>query len=331
MKLFTPNIPEDDIELISKLLYSGDIGFGKHSNILECEFEKFSQRKFNVSTNSASAAAFMIFAYLKEVFGECNVFTPSMGFTSPAWAAKHHGHNIVFVDVDENLLFDVGDYMKKREFCINRPSIVMPVLYGGVSTIPFADKLKDGCDIMVIDSAHCVTPTIDSDFTFFSFHPYKPIAASDGGMISTNDKQANSFFRRYRNFGRETFSCGYNVVSDGFKFYMNNLNCLIASTQLKRYGENLKKRIETFELVKGLFGNSCRILPHDDKSSYYFATVICDGDVKQYLSTTYNTAKHYPMLHKMSYYADGSCLNVTETIHDNIVNLPLYDINIYNS
>ena len=67
----------------------------------------------------------------------------------------------------------------------------MPVLYGGVSTIPNLTETLDNDgyrEIVILDSAHCATPKMKSDATFFSFHPYKPIASSDGGMVSTDNK-----------------------------------------------------------------------------------------------------------------------------------------------
>ena len=57
-----------------------------------------------------------------------------------------------------------------------------------------------GDEIVVIDSAHCATPNINSDYTFFSFHPYKPICSSDGGMISTDDLESKNYFKNYRKF-----------------------------------------------------------------------------------------------------------------------------------
>ena len=36
----------------------------------------------------------------------CEIYTPSLGFTSVSWAAEKNGHRVIFVDVDDNLLFD---------------------------------------------------------------------------------------------------------------------------------------------------------------------------------------------------------------------------------
>ena len=177
MNLFKTSIVDEDISVISDVIRDGQLGFGPMVNVFENEFKPFSQRKFNIATNSASASAYMIFAYLMEKFGVCDVYTTSIGFVSPIWAAKHLGHNVIFVDVDDNLLFDINHYQRIKKNS-GRIRVLMPILYGGVSTINGFDDLDE--EIIVVDSAHCVTPTIKSHFTFFSFHPFKPIACSDG-------------------------------------------------------------------------------------------------------------------------------------------------------
>ena len=341
MKLFETKIsPYYSQNDIAKVIESGDMGFGPNVNVFESAFAEYSGNKYNVATNSASAAAFILFAYYKEKYGKCDVYTPSFGFTSVVWAAKHHGHDLTFVDVDDNMLFDVKDYTKKRRQRCERYSdggvkpIVMPVLYGGVSTIPNLTETLDNDgyrEIVILDSAHCATPKMKSDATFFSFHPYKPIASSDGGMISTNDKDISEYVESYRNFGRQNTSKGYEIVGSGFKFYMNNLNATIALTQLEVYNEKLEQRKESFNKLKSL-GLKGRLIEHDLHSSYYIATLVAeDKKTAQLYRDKYVNSRLYPPLHQQPYYIDEYLqkLNNTEDIYPKLVNLPLYNPEIY--
>ena len=214
MKIFETKFTKEELSFIDPILQKGELGFGPNVSLFETQFQSFSNKTYNIATNSASAAAFMIFAYLKEKYGICDIYTPSLAFTSPAWAAKHFWHNLIWVDVNDNLLFDCNDYLNKRKPGIK---VVMPILYGGVSNIDKWDLVGD--EIVVVDSAHCVTPTIKSDFTFFSFHPYKPICSSDGGMISTDNQEASKWLSNYRNFGRQNKDNSYDITQNGFKFY----------------------------------------------------------------------------------------------------------------
>jgi len=315
MKLFNTQLSHEDINKIDKVLRSGNLGFGPNVDIFEEKYSLFSGKNFNISTNSASAAAFMIFHYLLESYGQCDVYTTSLGFTSPAWAAKHFGHNLIFVDVQDDLQFSSEHYRQIRKESKNK-IVVMPVLYGGVSTISNFNLVGD--EIVVVDSAHCATPTIKSDFVFFSFHTYKPICTSDGGMISTDIEEADAYFKSYRNFGRKAYGLTYDIVQHGFKFYMNNLNATIGLTQLEHYSRFLQERRSNYEKLKEKYN----LLEHDENSSYYFATTLTD-DADSIIQDL-KISRHYPMLHKTSFYESKQILPKLELLHSKILNLPLY-------
>lgn len=313
MKIFQTKFTEEELKFLDPIFQKGELGFGSNVSLFETQFQPFSGKTYNVAVNSASAAAFMIFAYLKEKHGVCDVYTPSLAFTSPAWAAKHFGHNLIWVDVDDNLLFDCNDYLNKRTK--TNQAVVMPILYGGVSNINNWNLVGD--EIVIVDSAHCVTPTIKSDFTFFSFHPYKPICSSDGGMISTDNQEATEWFRNYRNFGRQNVDDSYDIIQEGFKFYMNNLNASIALISLGKYFLDLKIRKENYSKLNN-------VLPHDEKSSYYMAIRI-DKDADSF-NQKHQLARHYPLLHKTQFFNTDVRLPNTELLHPQIINLPLWKL-----
>lgn len=317
MKLFESQISSADIEKIDEVLRTGQLGFGANVPKFENKFSSFSQKKYNVATNSASAAAFMIFAYLYEQHGICDVYTTSLGFTSPAWCARHHGHNLIFVDVQNDLQFSSAHYKNIRQVSTNQV-VIMPVLYGGVSTIENFELVGD--EIVVVDSAHCATPTIAADYLFFSFHPYKPICTSDGGMISTNCEESDAYFRSYRNFGRTPTDTAYDISQQGFKFYMNNLNATIGLTQLPHYQSQVASRKAVYEEWAKIYP----LLSHDDNSSYYFATALVDNANE--LLNTIGVSRHYPMLHQTTYYGRSRKISLPrlEGLHSKILNLPLY-------
>ncbi len=264
----------------------------------------------------------MIFAYLFALKGPCEVYTTSLGFTSPAWAARQNGHRVIFVDVNKNLQFSTTSYKQKRAATsLQEPSlpvVLMPVLYGGVSEIEDFEPYGD--EIVVVDSAHCVTPTIKSDFVFFSFHPYKPICSPDGGLIGTNDSAAENYFRSYRNFGRVPSGSSYDITQEGFKFYMNNLSATVALTQLPRYAAQLAERKANYER----WGEEFTLLPQDSHSSYYLGTTLVDN--ADTLMENIGVARHYPMLHTSTWWSadSSSSLPRLESLHPQILNLPLY-------
>jgi len=280
--------------------------------------------------NSASAAAYAIFSYLFEQYGECDVYTPSLGFTSPSWAAKKNGHNIFFVDVNEDLLFDSTDYyLKRSRLSTGKPTVVMPVLYGGVSRITNFELFGD--EIIVLDSAHCISPDMDYDYAFFSFHPVKPICMSNGGILATNDAGAKEYFEIFRNFGRQSKNGSYNIIREGFNFYMNSLNASLGLSQLEKCMDNVQKRKENFlflrDNIPDTFG---RFVDHDDRSSYYLATLILNekynsSTIRKHFEENYVQATyHYPPLHKTEYYDQKVDMPNLDNFESRIINLPIH-------
>ena len=339
MRCFEPSITEKDVQAVSELLKSGNIGFGPNIPLFEDRFSKYSKMEYNIGMNSASSAAYCLFAYLYDKYGSCDVYTPSLGFTSVSWAAKKNGHNVHFVDVDDNLLFDFDSYKSIRKLHLERQlnvdfhkSILMPVLYGGVSDIPgFMDKIKSTGwdDIVVVDSAHCIEPTIESDYIFFSFHPVKPLTMSCGGLLSMNDKDADDYIRKYRNFGRENTGDTYDIVDNGFNFYMNNLNATLGLSQLDTCFDNIRFRKKNLEYLKnGIKSNIGYFTEHDENSSYYLGTLVLytngSKELRQKLrDNESNSSYHYPLLHKTKFWNKGLSLNNTERLEDRIINLPI--------
>ena len=63
-------------------------------------------------------------------------------------------------------------------------------------------------------------------------------------------------------------------------------------------------------------------MPHDENSSFYFATTILNNADKIIERT--NLIRNYPMLHKMQFYDNGESLPLLESIHSKILNLPLW-------
>ena len=328
MKSFETTITKQDIQKVTELLELGDIGFGSNVKVFEDRFSEYSTKKYNIGLNSASAAAYCLFAYLYDKHGSCDVYTPSLGFTSISWAAEKNGHRIIFVDVDDNLLFDFNSYEEQKENT-TRKKVLLPVLYGGVSNIPnFNKQVTD--EIVVVDSAHCIQPTIKSDYIFFSFHPIKPLTMSCGGLLGTDDEEANEYICSYRNFGRENVGDTYDIVNPGFNFYMNNINATLGLSQLDTCFENIKKRKYNLEYMrKSVKLKVGYFTKHDEKSSYYLGTLILNErgseDLRHKLiKSGCNASFHYPYLHLSQYYNSNTPLGNLEDLDDRIINLPIH-------
>lgn len=307
------------------------LGFGPKVKEFENAFAKISKKKYNIGTNSASSASFMIFDYLYHIYGKCNVFIPSLAFTSPVWAAKKIGHEVTFVDVDKKLMFDWDSYKTINKKITPRHNVLMPILYGGNGHIDNWDHCEK---TVVVDSAHGLKCTISNNFIFYSFHPKKPITMCSGGIIGTDIKDAADYFYSYRNFGRKPVEGSYTIQQDGFKFYMNNPNAQLGLKSLKTIERKRELRKKNYDLLFWPLKLSKlveSVIYHDEFSSYYLMTVILkDSSInlrKKLLKQNIQTTFHYPFLHTQPYYYNvkQSKLPYLESLTDKIINIPIHE------
>ena len=103
---------------------------------------------------------------------------------------------------------------------------------------------------------------------------------------------------------------------------MNNLNATIGLTQLEHYSKFLQERKQNYDKLKVKYD----LLEQDETSSYYFATTLCD-DADSIIEDL-EISRHYPMLHKTTYYGhpQQAALPRLESLHSKILNLPLYEV-----
>ncbi|MHA1967100.1 MAG: DegT/DnrJ/EryC1/StrS family aminotransferase [Candidatus Hodarchaeales archaeon] len=331
IKCFDSDISPEDKEKILECLDSRILAFGPNVEEFENRYSHFSKKQYNIGFNSASSAAYLLYQYLFEKLGKCRVYTTSLGFVSPVYAAIKNGHEIVYVDVDDNLLMS-SDNLKELFIDDGMPSIVMPVLYGGVSNI---DGMSDFCKknncTLVLDSAHCISPNMDYDYAFYSFHPVKPICMSNGGLLATDNEEASNYMFSGRNFGRKITGDTYDLVQAGFNFYMNNLNASLGLSQLDRCLDNVEKRKKNFETLKDNIPKELGYFTeHDEDSSYYLSSLVLNKEyssviMRQELKENgVQSSFHYPYLHKTKFYKQDIELKKLDSLEDRIINLPIH-------
>ena len=328
---FEPSIKKEDLKTVESTLLTKVLAFGPNVLDFEAKYKQFSKKKYNIGFNSASSAAYLLFQYLYEQLGSCRVYTTSLGFVSPVFAAIKNNHEVVYVDVNKDLLMcpkSLSDVFVQDE----KINVVMPVLYGGVSKIEGIEEFSTNnkC-ILVLDSAHCISPTMGYDYAFYSFHPVKPICMSNGGLLATNNQDASDYMFCGRNFGRHPVGDSYDLVQSGFNFYMNNLNASLGLSQISRCIDNVKKRKDNFNFLKSnLPKNLGYLCDHDESSSYYLSTLVLKNEFssdimrKKLLDNGVQASFHYPYLHTSSFYKQDIVLPNLDSMRNKIINLPIH-------
>jgi len=329
LSLFKHHYDETSISQSLSYMRNGDCGYGLAVQSFENVFKKVSQKTHNVGTNSATSAAFITFAYLKDTYGVCDIYTPSLTFTSPVWAAKHHGHNIYFVDIEkETAVMSFSSYKRIRVASDNKV-VVMPMLYGGATKLDVSQLTGD--EFIVIDSAHSVQHNLKSDITFYAFHYQKPIPMGHGGMLSTDHKYIADYAKKYRNFGRQNKGNSYTIDHPGFRGYMDNINASLGHTYVDsgQYLEDIKDRKTNFLYIQNALKNICTFLSHDEQSSFYIAVLKTNRrtELQNKLAVVgIQTAIHYPPLHKSDFYKSRKNIKLlnTDELSDTMLSIPIH-------
>lgn len=265
-----PDITEAEIEAVVKVLKSGWITSGPNLAKFEEELANYCESNHAVALNSATAAMELVLKVLDIKEGDEIITTPYT-YTATASVAIHRGIKPVFCDVKKDSFF--MDYDKLKDLITEKTKVIMPVDFAGVPCD--YDKIKEVLKslnrediIILVDSAHAFGAKYKGervgaqcDFHTFSFHAVKNFTTAEGGAITFNNNNFNGKENLYQDLkftalhGQSKDALAklkpgaweYDIVTDGFKCNMTDINAAIGRVQLTRYENMLKYRKEIFE------------------------------------------------------------------------------------
>ena len=257
--VFVPSLGKDTIEHISKTIDVGWLGMGATTKEFEERIANFLDLKdrFVVSTNTGTSALHLGLRTAGIGPGD-EVITPSFNYVADQQAIKMTGADVVMCDIqDDNLGIDCE---KAEKLISDRTKAIIPLHFAG---IPCEQKkvydMAQKYDLRVIeDSTHAFGTTINGkklgsygDITCFSFDPVKTITSIDGGCVVVNDEEENEKVRQMRLLGmnKESFErhkfdpkFDYDVVTEGYRYHLNNVMASVGVSQIKHVNEFIKSR-----------------------------------------------------------------------------------------
>jgi UDP-4-amino-4,6-dideoxy-N-acetyl-beta-L-altrosamine transaminase len=262
------NIDEDDIAAVADVLRSDFLTTGPKI----AEFEKalcdYTGGKFAVACSNGTTALHL--AALAADLQEGDVaIVPSLTFLATANAVRYCGADVIFADVNPDTGLMGASHFEEALARVKGKKVkaVFPVhLTGQCVDMKSISKIAQQHKIKVItDAAHAIGSVYDDqsvgngafeDFTTFSFHPVKTIAAGEGGAIMTNDDAAAKRMRILRSHGMvHTPSVGpwaYEMPELGFNHRMTDFQCALGLSQLKKIDGFIKRRQELVDLYDKL-------------------------------------------------------------------------------
>lgn len=273
-----PDITEQEINAVVEVLKSGWITSGPNLATFESEIEEYSCVDNAVALNSATAAMELVLKTLDIKEGDEIISTPYT-YTATSSVAIHRGIKPVYVDVKKDSFY--MDEEKLADAITEKTRVIMPVDIAGYpcdyDSIKKILKDKNREDIIILcDSAHSFGAKYKGqviggqcDFHSFSFHAVKNLTTAEGGALTFNNnidkfKRENlpKEFKTTALHGqsKDAFSkmkagaWEYDIITDGFKCNMTDINAAIGRVQLKRYEEMLKHRRAICEIYNDILG-----------------------------------------------------------------------------
>jgi dTDP-4-amino-4,6-dideoxygalactose transaminase len=280
-----PDITDAEKKLVMEVLDSGWVTTGPKTMEFEEKIAKYCESNNAVGLSSATAGLELILKVYDISEGD-EVITTPYTYTATANVILHRGIKPTFVDVKEGS-FAIDEQKLGLAITPNTKAIItvdfagVPVDYDAIKAVL---KEKNREDIVFIaDSAHSFGATYkgmkvggQADFHVYSFHAVKNLITAEGGAISFNDNNFKGKEDLKREFkiaslhgqSKDALSkmkagaWKYDIITDGFKCNMTDINAAIGLAQLERYEDMLVKRRAIFDVyTKALNGKQWAIIP----------------------------------------------------------------------
>lgn len=245
-----PDITDDDIEAVTRVMRSGWITTGTESKFLEAELAEYLGAEHVVAVSSCTAALEIALAHLRLPRGS-RVGVPAWTFISSALAAHHNGLVPVLLDVEPETLNLSPDALEAA--LTQGLDAVVAVHFGGVAVSPAIHRLCAGAGVpLVEDAAHALGTSDDrgkiggvgTQAACFSFYATKNLTSAEGGALATDDPELAAFAQAHRIHGMSADSWAryrpgggshYDMVEPGIKANMPDILAALARTQLSRF------------------------------------------------------------------------------------------------
>jgi len=303
--LSSPDINEDDLQLVNQVLRSGYLASGPMTEQFEKEFAERFGARHAVAVSSGTAALHLAIIAAGVNDGDF-VITSPYSFVASANSILYERGIPVFVDIDpDTLTIDpqktieaIRDLAERRSAwrellprsARNSSGVlraVLPVhLFGSTADIGEVVNAAAELGIAVIEDA-CEAIGASSDGVYagrwgdasaFGFYPNKQITTGEGGMLLTDRDGWADLFRCLRNQGRSRNAEILRYERLGFNYRLDEMSAALGLSQLRRLDELLARRKAVADrytaLLSGVDGVTPLLDPPDGRTRTWFLYTI---------------------------------------------------------
>ncbi len=347
IKFSVPNIFNQDLNLVKKIIKSGWLTHGKYTSLFEDQFKNFTKSKFCITVSSCTAGLHLSCIASGFKKGD-EVIVPSMTHTATAHAVEYTGAKAVFADI-HNFTGNLDLENIKKNVTKKTKGIILVHMSGIACDL---QKILIFCkkkNIKILeDCAHGLGTMYKKKHVgnfglsgSFSFYPTKQLTTGEGGAVITNDIEFYKKIKKLKAFGidkdiKERKKQGdYDVKSLGFNYRMTDFQASLGYQQIKKYKKNLFQRQKIAKRYIKNLSKSDKITfePYSKDNSYFIFQVFCknrDFILKKFKQMGIGVSVHYSTpLHKMSYYKKKYNIKPSKFKNSNIysnmnISLPVY-------
>jgi dTDP-4-amino-4,6-dideoxygalactose transaminase len=279
-----PDLGEEEIAAVVRVLRSGWITTGPEVQAFEQEFADYLGVRHAVAVNSCTAALHLALEAGGIGRGD-EVLTSTITFTATGEVVEYLGARTRFVDVAPDTLnldpvatrsLIEREYVRQGEGWAHRESggrlrAIVPVHYAGhpCDMRALQELAAEYGLFLVDDAAHSLPAAVDGRLvgamdcpTAFSFYATKTLTTGEGGMLTTNDDAlaararvmalhgiTRDAWKRYTAAG----SWFYEVSDAGFKYNLTDIAAAMGRVQLRRLHEMRDGRARVAALYDAAF------------------------------------------------------------------------------
>lgn len=330
-------------EACSRVIDSGWYISGNELSTFEKNFAEYCGVKHCIGVANGLDALILTFRAWKEL-GKLKdgdeVIVPANTYIASVLAITENKLVPIFVEPDP-LTYNL-DPALIRKVITSKTKAILPVhLYGQLADMAEIMKIAKEFGLLVLeDSAQAHGAMVNGkkagnwgDASGFSFYPGKNLGAlGDAGAITTNDDQLAEALSALRNYGSHE---KYKNLFKGVNSRLDEIQAAMLSVKLKYldHQTELRRNIVS-KYLEGISNSHIELpsLSNPAQHVWHLFVVRCASRKKlqDHLSNLgIQTLVHYPIPpHKQAAYVEFNYLSfpLTETIHDEVLSLPLSPI-----
>ncbi|CAJ37090.1 DegT/DnrJ/EryC1/StrS family aminotransferase [Methanocella arvoryzae] len=337
-----PLIGQEEINGVVSVLQSGTLAEGPRVKEFEEAFASYTGVRHAIAVNSGTAALHV--ALLAKGIGKDDeVIVPPFTFIATANSVLFAGAKPVFADVDPET-FNI-DPEKIKEKITKRTRAIIPVdLYGQAAAMEtIMDLARDHGLAVIEDACQAHGASVNGrkcgsfDVGCFSFYPTKNMTTSEGGMITSDDREFDARARMIRSHGSRV---RYYHEMLGFNLRMTDISAAIGLAQLRKIEEYNEKRIANAsrlsQQLQGIKGIVTPVVRPGHRHVFHQYTLRITPDfhlsrdevVRRLGDAGIGSAVYYPVpVHRQQLYQEMGYTDsfpVSEMLSGQVISLPVH-------